>query len=135
MSLITKERTMWEKSPRVPRVSMSTEEIDAKYSAKEERIVTETNREKLPNLVEAFKRPGEINVRPVYQRRRRWTAERQSLLIESFLMNIPVPPLFLYETEENTYEVMDGQQRINAILGFYNNDLELCGLERWPELN
>ena len=126
---------MWEKLPRAPRVSMSSEEIDAKYSAKEERIVTETNREKLPNFVEAFKRPGEINVRPFYQRRRRWTAERQSLLIESFLMNIPVPPLFLYETEENTYEVMDGQQRINAILGFYNNDLKLCGLERWPELN
>jgi hypothetical protein len=135
MSLVDTETRMWEKLPRPRRVTISADEIDAKYSAKEERIVTETNREKLPNFVEAFKRPGEINVRPFYQRRRRWTAERQSLLIESFLMNIPVPPLFLYETEENTYEVMDGQQRINAILSFYNNDLKLCGLERWPELN
>src|SRR5437867_7617748 len=118
MPILASEEKMWVRPPRILREKMSPDEIDSKYSAKEERIVTETNREKLANFVEAFKRPGEINVRPFYQRRRRWTAERQSLLIESFLMNIPVPPLFLYETEENTYEVMDGQQRINAILSF-----------------
>jgi hypothetical protein len=126
---------MWTTQPRMLREKMSAEEIDAKYSSKEERIVTETNREKLPNFVEALKRPGYMNVRPFYQRRRRWTAERQSLLIESLLMNIPVPPLFLYETQYNTYEVMDGQQRITAIQSFYANDLKLTGLERWPELN
>jgi uncharacterized protein with ParB-like and HNH nuclease domain len=76
-----------------------------------------------------------MNARPFYQRRRRWSAERQSLLIESLLINIPVPPLFLYETQYNTYEVMDGQQRITAIQSFYANELELTGLERWPELN
>ena len=66
---------IWQNQP-VEGIKMSAEEIDAKYSSKEERIVTETNREKLPNFVEAFKRPGEINVRPFYQRRRRWTPER-----------------------------------------------------------
>lgn len=50
-------------------------------------------------------------------------------------MNIPVPPLFIYETSLNCYEVMDGQQRITAVKAFYDNDLELTGLERWPELN
>lgn len=47
---------------------------------------------------------------------------RQSRLIESFVINIPVPPLFVYETEFNTYEVMDGQQRITAIQSFYGNE-------------
>lgn len=113
----------------------TTDDIDAKYTSKEERIVTETNREKLPNFVEALKRPNYMNLRPFYQRRKRWNAVRQSLLIESLLMNIPVPPLFLYENEYNCYEVMDGQQRISAIRDFYANDLVLTGLERWPELN
>ena len=135
MPLAETEKEMWVKLPREPRIKMSPEEIDAKYSSKEERIVTETNREKLPNFVEALKRPGYMDVRPFYQRRKRWSPERQSLLIESLLMNIPVPPLFLYETRYNTYEVMDGQQRISAIESFYANELELTGLERWPELN
>ncbi len=126
---------MWDKTPR-PRVAKLTEEeIDLKYTSKEERIVTESNREKLPNFVEALKRPNYMNVRPFYQRRRRWDAERQSRLVESFIMNIPVPPLFLYETQFNTYEVMDGQQRITAIKAFYDNELVLEGLERWSELN
>lgn len=126
---------MWGKSPRPRTVKLTDEEIDLKYTSKEERIVTESNREKLPNFVEALKRPNYMNVRPFYQRRRRWDPERQSRLVESFIMNIPVPPLFLYETQFNTYEVMDGQQRITAIKAFYDNELKLEGLERWPELN
>jgi hypothetical protein len=50
-------------------------------------------------------------------------------------MNIPVPPLFVYESDLAKYEVMDGQQRITAIRDFYTNKLELEGLEQWPELN
>ena len=129
------ETKMWQKPPRPIREKMTEDEIDAKYSSKEERIVTETNREKLPNFVEALKRPGYMILRPMYQRRRRWDDERQSRLIESFIMNIPVPPLFLYETRYNSYEVMDGQQRITAVKAFYENELTLTGLERWPELN
>jgi hypothetical protein len=129
------ELLMWQKEPRPRSLKLTDEEIDLKYSSKEERIVTESNREKLPNFVEALKRPNYMNVRPFYQRRRRWDSDRQSQLIESFIMNIPVPPLFLYETQFNTYEVMDGQQRITAIKAFYDNELALKGLERWPELN
>jgi hypothetical protein len=50
-------------------------------------------------------------------------------------MNVPVPPLFVYESDLAKYEVMDGQQRITAILDFYKNKLTLEGLEQWPELN
>lgn len=129
------EKSFWAKPPRPAKVDLSDEEIDAKYDAKSERIVTETNREKLQNFYEALKRPKYMDPRPFYQRRQRWTPERQSLLIESFLINIPIPPLFVYETQPNVYEVMDGQQRITAIKAFYSNELKLVGLERWPELN
>src|SRR6266480_3509806 len=73
MPLSEAEQHMWVKAPRTVRTQMSDDEIDAKYSSREERIVTETNREKLPNFVEALKKPGYMNLRPFYQRRRRWS--------------------------------------------------------------
>jgi hypothetical protein len=36
-------------------------------------------------------------------------------------MNVPIPPIFLYEYDIARYEVMDGQQRLNNIIEFYNN--------------
>ena len=43
--------------------------------------------------------------------------------------------MFLYEWDLNRYEVMDGQQRLNAIVDFYDNGFALKGLEKWHELN
>jgi len=114
---------------------MTTAQINEKYERGEQRIVTETNIEKLPNFVEALKRNNYMELRPFYQRRSRWDEERQSKLVESFIINIPVPPLFLYERAYNSYEVMDGQQRITAVSDFYANRFELTGLDLWPELN
>jgi len=135
MPLAPAETSMWEKpTPRIP-TKASDAEINARYETKERKIIVESNREKLPNFVEALKRPNYMNVRPFYQRRLRWDQVRRSRFIESFIINIPVPPLFLYETNYNTYEVIDGQQRITAVRAFYENDLVLKGLEHWPELN
>jgi len=134
-SILSAEHVFWVKVPRVTLARASDEEISAKYDSKAERIVTETNREKLQNFYEALKRPNYMNSRPSYQRRQRWSPERQSQLIESFLINIPIPPLFVYESQPNVYEIMDGQQRVTAIKAFYSNELVLEGLQRWPELN
>lgn len=129
------ETKMWDTpiSTRPERASDS--EINEKYREGEQRIVTESNREKLPNFVSALTRPNYMQVRPFYQRRQRWDVKRASRLIESFIMNIPVPPLFVYEKDFNQYEVMDGQQRITALQSFYNGEFTLTGLEIWPELN
>lgn len=129
------ERDMWVKDPGESNRRPNDDEINVKYGKRELRIVTEMNREQLPNFVDALKRPGWMELRPFYQRRPRWDPVRQSKLIESFIMNIPVPPLFVYESDLAKYEVMDGQQRITAIRDFYTNKLELQGLEQWPELN
>src|SRR3984957_12121747 len=94
----TAELSMWVKPPKEPRLRISDEDINAKYGARELRIVTESNREQLPNFVEALKRHGWMELRPFYQRRPRWDSVRQSRLIESFIMNIPIPPLFVYES-------------------------------------
>ncbi|MFI2959711.1 DUF262 domain-containing protein [Priestia sp. JSM ZJ58] len=75
------------------------------------------------------------NLTPDYQRKRVWDTKRKSKLIESCLVNVPIPPVFLYETDFNKYEVMDGLQRISTIISFYNNDFKLEGLELWSEIN
>lgn len=129
------EKDMWKLPTKQNTPQLTDEEINAKYAKRELRIVTESNREQLPNFVEALKRKGWMELRPFYQRRPRWDKARQSKLIESFIMNVPVPPLFVYESDLAKYEVMDGQQRITALLDFYTNKLTLEGLEQWPELN
>lgn len=107
----------------------------AKYASSQLRVVRETKDYQLDYLQHALQ-PGRelIDISPTYQRRLRWSNKKKSLLIESFLLNIPVPPIFLYERDYNEYEVIDGRQRLDAISSFLANDFALTGLEYWPEL-
>lgn len=129
------EQNMWLDDPGERPERPDDRAINERYVRGEGRIVIESNREKLPGFVNQLKDPNYMDLRPFYQRRPRWDVRTQSLLIESFIMNIPVPPVFLYERDYNSYEVMDGQQRITAIRDFYANSIKLRGLETWPELN
>ncbi|MBB6257996.1 hypothetical protein FHT05_002601 [Xanthomonas arboricola] len=76
-----------------------------------------------------------IDVSPRYQRRDRWKEAAQSQLIESFLINVPVPPVYLAEDDFGTYSVIDGKQRITAIHRFLTGGFKLDGLTNFPELN
>ncbi len=76
-----------------------------------------------------------VNLSPIYQRRDRWDDVRQSLLIESFLMNVPVPPIFLNEDEYGKYSVIDGRQRLTAIHSFISNNLALRGLQVFGDID
>ena len=60
---------------------------------------------------------------------------QKSRLIESLLLNIPVPPVFFYESEAARYEVMDGQQRLNTINDFFSGAFALSGLKVLTPLN
>ena len=115
-------------------VMLSEEEINEKYEIGEARIVTEQGAIKLPLVKDVFTN-GKYDRKPIYQRRITWDNKKRSRLIESFIMNIPVPPIFIYEVEYGKYEVMDGLQRISAIMDFYDNEYALEGLTEWPELN
>jgi hypothetical protein len=69
---------------------------------------------------------GRIDIAPIYQRQFRWAAERQSRLIESVLLGIPVPPLFMAtntsEDMKNRWEVVDGLQRLLTLVNFAGDD-------------
>ncbi|WP_417323121.1 DUF262 domain-containing protein [Erythrobacter aureus] len=109
--------------------------IEKEFSEGRLRVIQEKNDLFLPHVVDFIKGRSWGNLRPEYQRRLRWSRAKKSKLIESFIMNVPVPPVFLYESSINRYEVMDGQQRLNAIVEFLENEYALTGLEIWPSLN
>jgi hypothetical protein len=114
----------------------STEtEIEKKYDEGQARISIQRNDFLVPSLMQMFKDREMLDITPAYQRRSRWNDKRRSLLIESLLMNIPIPPIFLYERAYAQYEVMDGQQRLTAIRTFIENHFKLRGLKLWKELN
>lgn len=114
--------------------NLTDDQINDKYLKGEVRIVTEQARYPLNTIKDMFSSNDYI-LNPEFQRRHRWSVEKQSKLIESFIMNVPIPPIFLYEKDFSVYEVMDGLQRISAIKDFYEDKYQLQGLEIWPELN
>ncbi|MFG0397932.1 DUF262 domain-containing protein [Pseudomonas sp. zjy_11] len=88
-----------------------------------------------------------IDVTPEYQRHFVWSQERQSQLIESILLGIPVPSLFMATNKDSTWEVIDGLQRLTTIVNFIGKQdvidlisedckpLVLKGLEKLDTLN
>ena len=65
---------------------------------------------------------GLIDIAPDYQRQFRWDEERQSSLIESLFLGIPVPSLFMATNADGTWELIDGVQRVSTILCFAGTD-------------
>lgn len=134
MELLEKEKIVFEHLAIVDNSNMSDEEINQKYIKGEVRIVTEQARYPLPSII-LMLASGDYKLNPEFQRRHRWNKIQKSKLIESFIMNVPIPPIFLYEDSYSHYEVMDGLQRLTAIKDFYSDSFELEGLEEWVELN
>lgn len=99
------------------------------------RMVFQTNNFFLPQIRDLIEKGEVLNLRPEYQRRLRWSTAQKSKLIESLLLNIPVPPVFLYESDAARYEVMDGQQRLNAVKEFLAGDFALTSLTVLKPLN
>jgi len=65
---------------------------------------------------------------PEIQREYVWDNGRASRLIESLLLNIPVPPLYFSETHDARFEVIDGHQRVRSIARYLSNEFGLSGL-------
>lgn len=78
---------------------------------------------------------GKIFIHPDFQRNEVWKNHQKSKFVESIILNFPLPPIYLNETKESTYIVIDGLQRSTALNQFYKGDLVLTGLEALPKYN
>jgi hypothetical protein len=91
------------------RNNLRTDKIDLSYG-------------ELASMYEA----GELKITPEYQRLFRWDEDKQANFIESLLLGFPVPAIFVAETENGVWELVDGLQRVSTVF-------EFMGVRRDPE--
>ena len=72
---------------------------------------------------------------PEYQRDFTWDKIRQSRFIESVILGLPIPLVFVAENKDSAWEIVDGSQRIRTLHAFIKNELCLSGLEKFDTLN
>ncbi|MEB3438788.1 DUF262 domain-containing protein [Pseudomonas sp. A2] len=72
---------------------------------------------------------------PDYQRDFVWDTSRQSRLIESIVLGLPIPPIFVAENKDGRLEIVDGSQRVRTLSAFLENQLTLESLEKVTKLN
>lgn len=77
----------------------------------------------------------ELIIAPDFQRNEVWKRKQSAELVESILMGIPIPTIYLFEMKNGTKQVVDGRQRITAILNFLNDKLILKDLKILPQCN
>lgn len=91
-------------------------------------------------LINLYKN-GELIIRPEYQRLFRWSEAQKTALIESILLSIPIPPIFVAEDKNGVWELVDGLQRVSTFISFfgelkgsgwtidYQEDIDRSGVE------
>lgn len=92
----------------------------------------------------------ELVIRPEYQRLFRWSQLQKTALIESILLSIPIPPIFVAEDEDGVWELVDGLQRVSTFISFFgelegsslvsvnnytDSDIEEAGEDSFEEIN
>lgn len=98
------------------------------------RVFTEKKDFPLSTIKEMFD-DGDIIPQPDYQRDYVMDQRQASKLIESVLMGIPIPTVYLCEELDGTYSIIDGQQRMTSFVKYLKNEFSLKGLEEIAELN
>ena len=71
------------------------------------------------------KTPPMLNLTPDFQRGLVWKTKQKSELIESILMGIPLPLIYVKEDEKGVYLIVDGKQRLSTLFSFINNEFAL----------
>jgi uncharacterized protein with ParB-like and HNH nuclease domain len=104
------------------------------------KIYTEQGDPEVDSLYKKF-RKGRLNIQPAFQREFVWDKVKSSRLIESALLDIPLPMVYISEEKDGAENVIDGQQRLTAFFSFIDGsfpdktEFKLSGLKVFIELN
>lgn len=117
--------------------------LQEEIESRSKEIYTDRYSASIGEIISMYKE-GDLDVHPDFQRFFRWDLPQKSRLIESFLLNFPIPPIFVNQKENGVWDIVDGLQRISTILQFVgiyrdkdNNLLppvKLCGTKMLPSL-
>ncbi len=121
---------------------LEEEEESLNFPSAKRKIYTDLADPEIEALLGKFKR-GKLIVQPDFQRYYVWDVAKASKLIESALLGIPIPIIYLSEEPDNKEYVIDGQQRLTSFFSFIdgrlpsniNADFRLKGLKVTSELN
>lgn len=89
------------------------QEIDTRSS----KIYREAYQMSIGELINLYK-DGEIDIHPEFQRVFRWNDYQKTRFIESIVLNIPIPQIFVSQREDGIWDVVDGVQRLSTIFEF-----------------
>jgi hypothetical protein len=99
---------------------------DFVFPPTERRLVTQPLDLSIQTLLEQW--DNKLLILPEIQREYVWDNGKASRLIESLILNIPIPVLYFSETQEAKYEIIDGHQRVRSIVRYFNNEFVLSGV-------
>ncbi|MFM1723914.1 DUF262 domain-containing protein [Rhodococcus sp. PAM 2766] len=114
--------------------SASSEQAEAlDLTVEERKLVTQPYDLGVRSLSEDI-RQGRISLTIEYQRKYVWDSGKASRLIESLLLNVPIPVCYFAEDDDGVYEVIDGLQRLSTIRNYLNDEFSLNGISVLSEL-
>jgi Protein of unknown function DUF262 len=104
---------------------MTVQELTAQLKDARRQVVTDGYDMSLGEIASMYK-SNELIIDPNYQRLYRWEDSQRTRFIESLLLGIPVPPIFVFQRDSGVWELIDGLQRISTVL-------QLMGELRHPD--
>jgi hypothetical protein len=104
----------------------SDQDEETEFPPPERKVITQSYDLSVQTLVEQWN--NETLLLPDIQREYVWENPRASRLIESLLLNIPIPVLYFAETEDAKWEIIDGHQRVRSVVRFLSNEFALSSL-------
>lgn len=107
--------------------------LDKEIAAAQRLVRTDAYQMSIGELVNMYTE-REIVIDPEFQRLFRWEAGQKSKLIESLLLGIPLPSIFVFEREDGKWELIDGLQRLSTILEFMGLLRDSNGTVRVPSV-
>lgn len=108
------------------------EELVTNVPPKDRRLITSAVDFSVSTLVD-YVRDGTLRI-PEFQRNYIWSTAKASRLIESLIMQCPIPVIYLARRSDDLLEVVDGNQRLTSIRRFIDGHFALSGLTAFPEL-
>lgn len=110
---------------------MATQTLHAQISDKAKEIRTDGYAMSIGEVMSLY-RDGDVDIHPEFQRIFRWTEAQKSRLIESILLGIPIPPVFVSQRSNGVWDVIDGVQRLSTVLEFVGAYIDEEGKRRPP---
>ena len=89
--------------------------LEKEINDRSQEISTDAYAMSVGELVSLY-RDRELDIHPEFQRFFRWSSQQKSKFIESLLLGIPIPSIFVSQTELGAWDVVDGLQRISTVL-------------------